>query len=144
MPCFSLLLFFIIYVYLFIQAKTDLTIPVGIFAALAFIAGFVALFEPETLGRPLPTTIEEILHWNLRVTKEEKQLFKQRKEEAKQQRKELKKIATGESGLDKEGYKVGASNKGAPPGYVAYQGKPVNTSSYMNQAYTADKDMTHM
>ena len=47
-------------------------IPGAIFAVLAAIAAVLTLFEPETIGRPLPTTVEEIEGWTITLTEEEK------------------------------------------------------------------------
>ncbi|CAD5124279.1 DgyrCDS12570 [Dimorphilus gyrociliatus] len=52
-------------------------VPGLVFAGVSFIAAFLSLLEPETLGRPLPNTIEEINAWTLTLSKEEKENAKE-------------------------------------------------------------------
>ena len=46
-------------------------LPGVIFGVLSVGAAFLALFNPETLGRRLPITVEEIAAWSLTRTKAE-------------------------------------------------------------------------
>ena len=51
-------------------------LPNVIFGVMAILAGALTFLLPETLHRPLPTTIEEVEKWRLTLTKEEKEKAK--------------------------------------------------------------------
>ena len=51
-------------------------LPGTVFGAVSIIGGFCAFFLPETVGRNLPLTVEEIASWTRTLTKEEKAEFK--------------------------------------------------------------------
>lgn len=52
-------------------------VPGLVMAGLSFIAAGLALLEPETLGRPLPNTIEEINQWTLSLDPEGRERAKE-------------------------------------------------------------------
>lgn len=54
-------------------------LPSLIFAVLSIVGGIVTFMLPETVGRNLPTTVEEVASWPLTLTEEEKIAFKNEK-----------------------------------------------------------------
>ena len=64
-----------------IQAKVeDSTTNVSFaFGSMTLVGAVLALLLPETLGRPLPNTMEEVLSWPFSLTKEERQNVRQRR-----------------------------------------------------------------
>ena len=46
-----------------VQAKELPWLPGLVFGALSTVAGLLTLLLPETLGRPLPQTIDDIEQW---------------------------------------------------------------------------------
>ena len=58
------------------QGKQVPWLPGLVFTVVSISTGIMALFLPETLGRPLPQTIEEIENWTRTVSQEEKDAIK--------------------------------------------------------------------
>ena len=63
--------------------------PNVLFGVLCLVAGGLTLLLPETLGRPLPLTVEEVENWTRTLTPEEKERYRRAKEEAQRENMEL-------------------------------------------------------
>ena len=48
------------------------TLPPVIYGSIAIVCGFLSLYVPETLNRPLPNSIEDIIKWPRTLSSEEK------------------------------------------------------------------------
>ncbi len=46
-------------------------LPPVIYGFIAIICGFTGLYVPETLNRPLPNSIEDVLKWTRTLSKDE-------------------------------------------------------------------------
>ena len=64
---------------------------------LSTIAAFVTLLGPETVGRRLPETVDEIDNWSITLSKEEKHAYKEGKKLRKAMR-VARKESTAENG----------------------------------------------
>ena len=51
-------------------------LPGIVLISLATLAGFAALFLAETVGRPLPDTIEQVERWTLQPSAKEKEEYR--------------------------------------------------------------------
>lgn len=47
-------------------------LPAIIYGVMSISCGLIALYVPETLNRPLPNSIDDVVHWSLSLSKEEK------------------------------------------------------------------------
>jgi hypothetical protein len=52
-------------------------LPFAIYAVFSIFAGWSYLYLPETLNRPLPNSIEDVVKWPITLTSEEKLQIKQ-------------------------------------------------------------------
>jgi len=50
-----------------------------LFGIMSLLAAIMVLYLPETLGRPLPTTIEEVEAWTRTLSQHEKDIFEEKK-----------------------------------------------------------------
>lgn len=51
-------------------------LPGVLFGTISVVGGVLTLLLPETLGRPLPQTMQEVEQWTRRISKREKQRLK--------------------------------------------------------------------
>lgn len=65
------------------QLRIKYWIPGAIFAGLSTLAAFVTLLEPETVGRNLPESIDEVDNWTITISKEERATLKEQNEKRK-------------------------------------------------------------
>jgi hypothetical protein len=70
---FNLFLVIILfYFFVFIKkGKIYPTLPALIYGIISVLCGFISLYVPETLNRPLPNSIEDVLKWPRTLTAEE-------------------------------------------------------------------------
>ncbi|CAH1797125.1 unnamed protein product [Owenia fusiformis] len=62
------------------MAKTVPWVPATVFGVLSIVVGLMTLLLPETLGRPLPQTIEEVETWTRTLSPEEVLRWKETQE----------------------------------------------------------------
>jgi len=51
-----------------------------LFGTMSLVAALLVLYLPETLGRPLPTTIKEVEAWTRTLSQHEKDIFEEKKQ----------------------------------------------------------------
>ena len=60
-----------------IKTKLVPWLPPVIYGVVSIICGYTCLYVPETLNRPLPNSVEDVLKWSRDLTPEEWKIVKE-------------------------------------------------------------------
>ena len=111
--------------------------PGTIFGICALISGLLTLFLPETLGRDLPTSVEEVSSWPITISKEERSVLEASK---------AKRLQEYKDSIEMTGDVSNYSNK--PKANAMHSGKVkaacVNGTGVQNEAIPEEPRVSEM